>query len=163
MPSLRIVALATVAALSLAVSPASAKSGPQTGTYKAQGDISYRFSVTKAACPPGTPANKRYYCFSGLDDPEHLMDCPDAAGYQPDYSDYVSFPYNVRIPKNGRIVEVSEAYFSDGVVASTTEFHIKIKRNGRASGWVKMDAITTWGPPGTCTTGKLAFTAKRGK
>ena len=163
MPSLKIMMLAAVAALSLTVAPASAKSGPQTGTYRATGDISFRFSVKKDACPPGTPANKIYYCFFGIDDPQHLMDCPDQAGYQPDYSDYISFPYNYRIPRNGRIVNVGKGYFSTGVVATTTEFHVKIKRNGKASGWVKKDAITTWGPPATCTTGKLTFTATRGK
>lgn len=163
MPSTRLLTLVTVAATCLIVTPAAAKPGPQTGTYKAKGagGVSFRFTIQKAACPPGTPPTKMFYCFSGFDEPKPLMNCPDGPGYQPDYYDYVVLPYNVRIPKSGRFMEVSKGYYSNGVVASTSEFHVKIKRNGTATGWLRKEAPTTWGTPTTCSTGKLSFTAKR--
>ncbi|MCU0295010.1 MAG: hypothetical protein MUD05_03030 [Candidatus Nanopelagicales bacterium] len=157
-----VAAIGSLAALCLASAPATAKPADvQTGRYKATGDIAFTFTVKKGPCPPGTPESKVFSCFFGVTDPKYLLDCPDAAGYQPDYEDFVSFPYNMRIPKNGKISDVSEAYYSNGVVASTTIFKIKIKKNGTAKGWVKKEAPTDWGPAGTCSTGKLSFTAKR--
>ena len=154
--------IGSLAAICLASAPVTAKPADvQNGRYKATGELAFTFTVKKGACPPGTPPTKVFSCFYGDSDPKYLLDCPDAAGYQPDYEDYISFPYNMRIPKSGKISDVSNAYYSDGTVASTTTFQLKIKKNGTAKGWVKKEAATDWGPAGTCSSGKLSFTAKR--
>lgn len=156
------VAIGSVTALCLASGPATAKPADvQNGRYKATGDLAFTFTIKKGACPPGTLPTKVFSCFYGDSDPKYLLDCPDAAGFQPDYEDYISFPYNMRIPKSGKISDVSNAYYSDGSVASTTTFQVKIKKNGTAKGWVRKEAPTNWGPAGTCSSGKLSFTAKR--
>lgn len=156
-------ALVLVAMLTVLAAPSSAKKkGFKTGTYTASGDIAFKFTIKKAACSTyGGGAPKQGYCFSGFGDPKHAMDCPEGSGMQPDYSDYVTFPYNVRIPSSGRLSVTMYSYFSQDVIAGTTWFNIKLGRNGKASGSVKKDAVTTWGTPATCTTGELKFTAKR--
>ena len=47
MPSLNVLIVASCALVLAAVSPTAAKSGPKTGTYKATGDIEFRFTVTR--------------------------------------------------------------------------------------------------------------------
>lgn len=156
--------IASAALMSLVATPAMAKNnGFQTGVYKTTGGVAFSFTIKKGECPTVNGGkSKAGYCFSGYGDPMHTMDCPDGAGFQPDYEDYITFPYNARIPSNGKIKVAMNSYFSSEEVAGTTYFDIKIKRNGKATGSVQKDAVTTWGTPATCTTGVLRFTAKRG-
>ncbi|HRY09669.1 MAG: hypothetical protein KDB83_02305 [Actinobacteria bacterium] len=161
MTSWKIVVVACCALVLAGVTPAAAKSGPKTGTYRSTGDIEFRFTVTKEQCrlPKGKLVNG--FCLSGIDKPQAPVDCPDGEGYQPDYSDYPSFPYLARIPKNGKVNWSSTTFFASGDEAGKNYFSIKIKRNGTAKGWVRLDRVSTWGIPTTCSTGKLNFTAKR--
>jgi len=153
--------IASLALLAM-IAPASAKpKGFQTGTYTTTGDIAFQFTVKKGSCPTATGGKaKKGYCFSGFGDPQHVMDCPAGAGFQPDYSDYITFPYNARIPTNGKVTAKLYSYFSNDEIAGTTYFNIKIDRKGKATGSVTKESVTTWGTPATCTTGPLRFKAK---
>lgn len=161
MPSPKIMIVASCALVLAAVSPAAAKSGPKTGTYKASGDIEFRFTVTKEECRLPKGKLVKGYCLTGIDEPLATVDCPSGEGYQPDYNDYPIFPYLTKIPKNGKLNWSSTTYFASGDEAGKNYFSIKVKRNGTAKGWLRKENVSTWGIPTTCSTGQLKFTAKR--
>ena len=133
----------------------------QTGTYKASGSIAFRFRLVREDCFTATGKPKAGLCLSAWGDPRVAMDCPDGEGFQPDYTTPVTLPHRVLMPRSGRLAEESVEYFSDGSEAGRRTFTVVMKANGRASGTVVLDQATTWGTPTTCTSGALAFTARR--
>lgn len=148
----------------LGTSSAHAKKKFQVGWYPVTGAVSLTLSLVKGECwtgPDQSGARKKGICLSG-DEPTVHMDCPDGAGFQPDYETPVpGLPYMALLPKSGSLTSSSTEYFSNNEVAGHTNFHVKVTKSGKASGWVSMDEVTTWGTPTTCESGRLAFRGKR--
>jgi hypothetical protein len=134
----------------------------QTGVYKASGDIAFKILLSSGECPDVNHGNvlKRGTCLAAYGDPRVTMDCPDGAEFQPDYETPLVLPYNVFVPKTGRVTVTTYSYFSDGLEAGRTTFSIVVKANGTARGSVVSDQVTTWGLPTTCSSGRRAFTAR---
>lgn len=153
--------VAAVPAGSATAVPDAAPTGLQTGTYKASGSIAFRFRLVREDCFTRAGKPKFGLCLSAWGDPRVEMDCPDGEGLQPDYTTPVVLPHRVLMPTSGRLTEESVEYFSNGAEAGRSTFTVVVKKNGRASGTFVLDEVTTWGTPATCTSGALAFTARR--
>lgn len=139
-----------------------AKATPvQTGVYKASGDIRFKIRIVKAECPDyASGIVKRGTCLAAYPDPRISMDCPEGAGFQPDFITPIPLPYNVFLPKSGRLTVTTITTNASDQEAGHTTFSIVVKRNGTASGSVVREQFTTWGTRTTCTSGPLKFTAK---
>lgn len=133
----------------------------QTGVYKASGDITFRISLVTGECPDyASGIVKRGTCLAAYPEPRVSMDCPAGAGFQPDFITPIALPYNVFLPKSGRLTVTTVTSDANGQEAGHTTFSIVVKGNGTASGSVVREQTTTWGTRTTCTSGPLKFTAK---
>jgi hypothetical protein len=134
----------------------------RTGVYKATGDVAFTIYLVKSECPDlndnGTV--KRGLCLAAYPEPRIQMDCPAGAEFQPDFITPISLPYNVFLPKSGRLTVTTFTYSADGLEAGHTTFAIVVKKDGTASGSVVRDQVTTWGTRANCTSGPLTFTAR---
>jgi hypothetical protein len=133
----------------------------RVGVYKVSGDITFKIYLVASECPDyATGIVKRGTCLAAYPDPRVSMDCPTGAGFQPDFIAPLPLPYNVYLPKSGRLTVTTVTSDANGLKAGHTTFSIVVKSNGTASGSVVREQFTTWGTRTTCTTGPLKFTAK---
>jgi hypothetical protein len=133
----------------------------RTGVYKASGDIAFKIYLVSGECPDyASGIVKRGTCLAAYPDPRVSMDCPAGAGFQPDFITPIPLPYNVFLPKSGRLTVTTVTSDANGLEAGHTTFSIVVKSNGTASGSVVREQFTTWGTRTTCTSGPLKFTAK---
>jgi hypothetical protein len=133
----------------------------QTGVYKASGDIAFKIYLVKGECPDyATGIVKHGTCLAAYPDPRVSMDCPAGAGFQPDFVTPIPLPYNVFLPKSGRLTVTTVTSDANGLEAGHTTFSIVLRSNGTANGSVLREQVTTWGTRTTCTSGPLKFAAK---
>lgn len=161
MKHLLTIALAIALFAIAAPTAGAASKGFKTGTYEATGPYSFTFTVSKNTCISSSNKKQRGYCFRAYGKPDVPMICPAGEGFQPNYTGFVSTPFNELLPKSGRFRSDISTFFTNGEVAGTTYFNMKLSKNGRASGALSLTEKTIRGAPGECTSGNLAFSAKR--
>lgn len=150
-------------AIALAVAPASAKkkSGFKTGTYKATGDVAFKFKVYKGTCY-SKGKKKAGYCVSGIGSPPQLaLDCPDVKDGVRDHTSLGFVPNQRYLPKSGKI----KISFRNPVRTDEWDDHrftLTVKKNGRASGSMSLSAtVKSLKVQSTCLSGVKKFSAKR--
>ncbi|MBJ7354400.1 MAG: hypothetical protein JHC98_06205 [Thermoleophilaceae bacterium] len=161
--TLRLLALALLALAIVAV-PATAKksSGFKTGTYKATGDVSFKFKVYKGTCYADGGKKKTGYCLSGIGSPPKLqMDCPDVKDGVKDHEAFAFLPNQKHIPSSGKIrIKFTNPVRTDEFDVHT--FNLDLGKKSKGSGSLSMDQqVKSIAVISTCTSGKKKFTVKK--
>jgi hypothetical protein len=146
------------------VVPATAKksSGFKTGTYKASGDVSFKFKVYKGTCYADGGKKKTGYCLSGIGSPPKLqMDCQDVKDGVSDHEEFAFLPNQKYIPSSGKIrIKFKNTVRADEFDVHT--FNLDLGRSGKGSGSLSMDQqVKSISVISTCTSGKKKFTVKK--
>jgi hypothetical protein len=161
--SLKLLAIALLAFAVLAV-PATAKkkSGFKTGTYKATGDVSFKFKVYKGTCYADKGKKKTGYCLSGFGSPPKLqMICQVVEDGVKDHEEFAFIPNQKYIPSSGKIrIKATNPVRTDEF--DTHTFNLDLGKDGKASGSLQMDQqVKSISVISTCSSGKKKFTAKK--
>lgn len=161
--SLKLLALALLAFAVMAV-PAAAKkaSGFKTGTYKATGDVAFKFKVYKGTCYADGGKKKTGYCLSGLGSaPKLQMDCQDVKDGVSDHEEFASLPNQKYIPSSGKIrIKFTNPVRTDEF--DTHTFNLDLGKKGKGSGSLSLDQqVKSISVISTCTSGKKKFTVKK--
>lgn len=158
--ALIVLALAVV----VAAVPATAakKSGFKTGTYKATGDVSFKFKVYKGTCYASGGKKKSGYCFKGFQAPPKVtVDCPDVQDGVKDHEATLFIPDQKYIPSNGKFSVKFRNPHREGEW-DDHYFKIALKKNGRASGEGSVTStVKSLKVQSTCPSGVKKWTAKK--
>lgn len=124
-----------------------ASSSSRPGTAESAG---YATGLTqeRVSLTATTPNSKPRYLLVGggpTATPRVAMDCPEGPEFQPDYVTPIALPWNVLLPKTGRLTATTYTNVSNGVEVGHTTFSIVVKKNGTATGSVVREEQTTGG------------------
>lgn len=157
--ALIVLALAVV----VAAVPATAakKSGFKTGTYKASGDVAFKFKVYKGTCY-SKGKKKTGYCLSGINPPPKvIVDCPDVADGVKDHEATLFIPNQAYIPTSGKITIKARNPHREGEW-DDHYFKVTVKKNGRATGEGSITStVKSLKVQSTCPSGVKKWTAKK--
>lgn len=150
------------AALVLSVPAGAAKKGFKTGTYKASGDVAFKFKVYKGSCYVSSRKKKNGYCVSGIGSPPQVtVDCPDVPGGVRDHQTLTFVPNQKYLPSSGKI-KISFRNTTRADEWDDHTFNLTVKKNGRASGSLSVTStVKSISVQSTCPSGVKKFTAKR--
>lgn len=160
--SVKLLALALLALAVLAV-PAGAKksSGFKTGTYKATGDVSFKFKVYKGTCYDDKLKKKTGYCLSGLSTPKLQLDCPDVTDGVKDHEGLAFIPNQKYIPSSGKLRIKYRNPVRTGEYDDYT-FNLDLGKKGKGSGSLSLDStVKSISVTSTCKSGEQKFSAKK--
>lgn len=161
--SLKLLAIALFSFALIAV-PATAKkkSGFKTGTYKATGDVAFKFKVYKGTCYDAKFKKKSGYCVSGIGSPPKLkLDCPEVEDGVKDHESFGFVPNQKLLSSTGKIrVKFTNPVRKDEFDMHT--FNLDLGRKGKGSGSMSLTAqVKSISVISTCKTGKLKFNVKK--
>ena len=152
-------------ALAVAIVPSAAakkKSGFKTGTYKATGDVAFKFKVYKGTCYASGGKKKTGYCFKGFQSPPKVtVDCPDVKDGVKDHEAFLFIPDQKFIPKSGKFTIKSRNTHREGEW-DDHYFKITLKKNGRATGEGSITStVKSLKVQSTCPSGVKKWSAKK--
>ncbi|MGH2960110.1 MAG: hypothetical protein ACRDKE_10940 [Solirubrobacterales bacterium] len=160
--TLKFLALALLA-LSVIAVPAGAKksSGFKSGTYKATGDVEFKFKVYKGTCYASGGKKKSGYCLSGLSTPKLQLDCPEIEDGVKDHEGLAFIPNQKLIPSSGKLrIKVTNPVREGEFDVHT--FNLDLGKKGKATGSLSLEStVKSTSVTSTCVSGKKKFTAKK--